>query len=75
MRRVSEPHRKAIGEEINRLTEANFIRETTNHNILPDARKETPEADFDTSSDTRAHQVHPTDPSKTALVSKDLDPK
>ena len=27
MRRVSEPHRKAIGEEINRLTEANFIRE------------------------------------------------
>ena len=27
LRRVSEPHRKAIGEEINRLTEANFIRE------------------------------------------------
>ena len=27
MRRVSEPHRKAIGEEINKLTEANFIRE------------------------------------------------
>ena len=27
MQRVSEPHHKAIGEEINRLTKANFIRE------------------------------------------------
>ena len=46
----------------------------TNHNVLPDAPKEAPEAEFDTSGDTRAHQVHPTDPSKTALMSKSLSP-
>lgn len=55
--------------------ELSSIRETTNYNVLPDARKEAPEVEFDTSSDTRVHQVHPTDPSKTALVSKDLTPK
>ena len=30
MRRFSEPKRKTIGEEIHRLTEANFIREAKN---------------------------------------------
>ena len=64
-----------ISEFFGMQQELASIRETTNYNVLPDARKETPEVEFDTSSDTRAHQVHPTDPSKTALVSKDLTPK
>ena len=64
-----------ISEFFGMQQELTSIRETTNYNVLPDARKEAPEVEFDTSSDTRAHQVHPTDPSKTALVSKDLTPK
>ena len=64
-----------ISEFFGMQQELASIRESTNHNVLPDAWKETPEVEFDTSGDTRAHQVHPTDPSKTALVSKDLTPK
>ena len=48
------------------------IKESTDLNILTEAQKNAPEAKFDTSSDTKAHQVHPTDPSKTVLVSKSL---
>ena len=64
-----------ISEFFGMQQELASIRETTNYNVLPDARKEASKVEFDTSSDTRAHQVHPTDPSKTALVSKDLTPK
>ena len=47
---------------------------STDHYLLPVAEKSAPELEFDSSNDTRAHQVHPTDASKTALVSTSLTP-
>jgi hypothetical protein len=40
--------------------------------IDPPAQQNTPELSFDASKDTREHQIHPTDPTKTARVSKSL---
>ena len=70
-----DPDFNKISEFFGMQQELASIRETKNYNVLPDARKEVPEVEFDTSNDTRVHQVHPTDPSKTALMSKDLTPK
>jgi hypothetical protein len=48
--------------------ELHHIRESTNMDVDPPAQQNTPELSFDTSKDTREHQIHPTDPSKTARV-------
>jgi hypothetical protein len=40
----------------------------------PPAQENAPELSFDASKDTREHQIHPTDPTKTARVSNSLSP-
>ena len=42
--------------------------------LLPEHKKQAVDRSFSTSNDTRTHQVHPTDPSKTVNVSTSLDP-
>src|SRR5664279_1989676 len=42
------------------------------HSILPLSKKTAPEMEFNATNDTRAHQVHPTYASKTAMVSTSL---
>jgi hypothetical protein len=42
--------------------------------VDPPAQQNAPELSFDTSKDTREHQIHPTDPSKTARVLNSLSP-
>jgi hypothetical protein len=54
--------------------ELHHIRESTNMDITPAAQQNTPELSFDASKDTREHQIHPTDPSKTTRVSNSLSP-
>jgi hypothetical protein len=48
------------------------IRESTNMDITPAAQQNASELSFDASKDTREHQIHPTDPTKTARVSNSL---
>jgi hypothetical protein len=50
------------------------IREATNMDIDPPTQQNAPELSFDASKDTREHQIHPTDPTKTARVSNSLSP-
>jgi hypothetical protein len=50
------------------------IREATVMDIDPPAQQNAPELSFDASKDTREHQIHPTDPTKTARVSNSLSP-
>jgi hypothetical protein len=54
--------------------ELHHIRESTNMDITPAAQQNTPELSFDASKDTREHQIHSTDPSKTARVWNSLSP-
>jgi hypothetical protein len=54
--------------------ELHHIRESTNMDITLAAQQNAPELSFDASKDTREHQIHPTDPSKTARVSNILFP-
>jgi hypothetical protein len=54
--------------------ELHHIREATNMDIDPPAQQNAPELSFDASKDTREHQIHPTDPTKTARVSNSLSP-
>jgi hypothetical protein len=54
--------------------ELHHIRENTNMDIDPPAQQNAPELSFDASKDTREHQIHPTDPSKTTRVSNSLSP-
>jgi hypothetical protein len=54
--------------------ELNHIRESTNMDVDPPAQQNAPELSFDASKDTREHQIHPTDPSKTEWVSNSLSP-
>jgi hypothetical protein len=54
--------------------ELHHIRETTVMDIDPPAQQNAPKLSFDASKDTREHQIHPTDPTKTARVSNSLSP-
>jgi hypothetical protein len=54
--------------------ELNHIRESTNMDIDPSTQQNAPELSFDASKDTREHQIHPTDPTKTARVLNSLSP-
>jgi hypothetical protein len=54
--------------------ELHHIRESTNMDVDPPTQQNAPELSFDASKDTREHQIHPTDPSKTARVSNSLSP-
>ena len=48
------------------------LKDITDFDSLPDEPKNAPGLTFESSSKTRAHQIHPTDPAKTALVSTTL---
>jgi hypothetical protein len=54
--------------------ELNHIRESTNMDVDPPTQQNATELSFDASKDTREHQIHPTDPTKTAWVSNSLSP-
>jgi hypothetical protein len=54
--------------------ELNHITESTNMDVDPPAQQNAPELSFNASKDTREHQIHPTDPTKTARVSNSLSP-
>jgi hypothetical protein len=54
--------------------ELHHIRESTNMDVDPPAQQNAPELSFDASKDMREHQIHSTDPSKTARVSNSLSP-
>jgi hypothetical protein len=54
--------------------ELHHIREATVMDIDPPAQQNAPELSFDATKDTREHQIHPTDPTKTARVSNSLSP-
>jgi hypothetical protein len=61
-----------ISESFGMQEELEQLKSTTDHSLLPLTKKAAPDLEFSTSNDTRAHQVHPTDPSKIALVSTSL---
>ena len=68
-------------KEFNKISESFGMQEelaqlklSTDHSLLPLTKKAAPELEFNSSNDTRAHQVHPTDAAKTALVSTSLTP-
>jgi hypothetical protein len=74
-------HSKNRNKDFNTLSqtfriyeELHHIRERTNMDITPAAQQNAPELSFDASKDTREHQIHPTDPSKTVRVSNSLSP-
>jgi hypothetical protein len=54
--------------------ELHHIRESTSMDVDPLAQQNTPGVSFDASKDTREHQIHPMDPSKTARVLNSLSP-
>jgi hypothetical protein len=54
--------------------ELNHIRESTNMDVDPLAQQNAPELLFDATKDTREHQIHLTDPSKTLRVLNSLSP-
>ena len=43
--------------------------------LMPEHKKQAVDRYFSTSNDTRTHQVHPTNPSKTVKVSPQLGPR
>ena len=47
---------------------------TNDRTLFPEGKISPPESSFNATNDTRAHQIHPTDPKKTALVSTSLPP-
>jgi hypothetical protein len=61
-----------IAESFGMQEELEQLKLTTNHYVLPLTKQAAPDQEFKATNDTRAHQVHPTDPSKTALVSTSL---
>ena len=48
------------------------LRETTDYTLLPVTERHTPNEEFELNNNTKAVQVHPTDASKTALISTTL---
>ena len=48
------------------------LKETTDYSTLPLTKRNAPEQEFD-KCNTKEVQVHPTDPSKTAMISNTLD--
>jgi hypothetical protein len=61
---------KTLSQAFGTHEELHHIRETTNMDVSPEAHQNAPELTFDTSEDTREHQIHPTDPTKTVRRSR-----
>jgi hypothetical protein len=64
-----------ISESFGMEEELTGLKEAIDSVEPPLSKKPAQEASFETGKDTRAHQIHPTDPSKTALVSTSLPAK
>ena len=47
---------------------------TNDRTLFPKGKKSAPASALNATNDTRAHQIHPTDPKKKALVSTSLPP-
>jgi hypothetical protein len=74
-------HSKNYDKDFNSMSQTfgvhedlHHIREATNMDIDPPPQQNAPELSFDASKDTQEHQIHSTDPSKTAWVSNSLSP-
>ena len=50
------------------------ISKTNDHAVPPLAKKSAPDVAFDSTNNTKKHQIHPTDNSKTVMVSSSLSP-
>ncbi|XP_010233280.1 uncharacterized protein LOC104583193 [Brachypodium distachyon] len=61
-----------LAEPFGKQAELTSLKETTDNDVLPMTKKAPQQMEFSTKSDTTEHQVHPTDPSKTVLVSSSL---
>ena len=63
--------------KFNKISESFAAQElalTNDRTLFHEGKKSPPESSFNTTNDTRAHQVHPTDPKKMALISTSLPP-
>jgi hypothetical protein len=61
-----------IVESFGMQEELEQLKLTTDHSVPLLTKQATPEQEFNATNDTRVHQVHPMDSSKTALVSTSL---
>ena len=61
-----------ISESFGMQEELAQLKELMDLTLLPVTQVMAPELAFDSNNDTRVHQVHPTDASKTVLVSTSL---
>jgi hypothetical protein len=61
-----------ISQSFGMQEELEEISKTNNHAVLPEAKRPVPDDAFDATNDTKKYQVHPTDQSKTAMVSSSL---
>ena len=61
-----------ISQSFGTHQELEEIAANTDHSVPLMSQKTAPGIEFDLKKDTTEHQVHPTDPSKTVLVSNNL---
>ena len=61
-----------ISQSFGTQQELDEIAANTDHSVPLMSQKMAPGMEFDLKKDTKEHQVHPTDPSKTVLVSNNL---
>ena len=61
-----------ISQSFGMQEELEEISRNNDHVVPPLSKKPAPDTAFDSSNDTRKHQVHPTDQSKTVMVSSSL---
>ena len=62
-----------LSESFRMQQERTDLKDSTDYSLLPVSERHAPNQEFEMSSNTKAVQVHPTDPSKTALISTTLD--
>ena len=62
-----------LSESFRMQQERTDLKDSTNYSLLPISERHAPNQEFEMSSNTKAVQVHLTDPSKTALISTTLD--
>jgi hypothetical protein len=68
-------HFSKLSESFGMQEELAELKQTTDYSDFPVSKKTTPDLAFESSKDTKAVQIHPTDPAKTAFISTTLDPK
>jgi hypothetical protein len=62
-----------ISESFGMEAEYAELKDSTDHNVLPEVGRSLPDQAFDSAKDTREIQVHPQDPKKTTFVASNLD--